>query len=109
MIQRVGGNSFYDSLSDSTKVPKSDKSKSIEIPSVTDYLTSDERLYNERYLHKISHVKIDNDDVVVYCHHVNVTHSDSSISGVTTMIEEQIRIPKEEVKDLIKKLLSEDS
>lgn len=109
MIQRVETNSKISSIHVSSGIDKTNRDNVSDIPSIKDYLLNDDRVYNERNLHKISHIKIDNDDVVVYCHNINMVNSNDAMNGISTVMTEQLRIPKEEVKELIKQLLSEDS
>lgn len=82
---------------------------SMDIPSISSYVAERESTtYNERYLHKISHIRLDEEDVVVYSNKVDLAPSSSGITGVCTVNKELFRIPKDEVKELIKQLMSED-
>ena len=85
-----------------------DNIDSLEIPSITDYITDHLSKSNDRYLHKVSHIRLDDNDIVIYNDEINLTHTKSEINGICTVRKELCRIPKGEFKSLIKQLLSED-
>ena len=84
------------------------------IPSISDYAAKITEKYDDRYLHNISHVKIDGEDVVIYTNDVviNNVYTDRLThelnGGICTMSKELLRIPKNEVKELIVQLMYED-
>ena len=55
-----------------------------------------------RMIYKISHVKIDGPDVVIY--NYDTKHADGKYTGNVTLYNEIARIPKHEVRELLDKL-----
>lgn len=106
MIQRVTAGSVGPLRNSSDN--DDDRMDDLEIPSITQYLSDHVIKSNDRYLHKISHIRLDEYDVVIYSDTVNLSHSKNEINGICTVRQELCRIPKGEFKDLIKQLMSED-